>query len=108
MNMFYFWLGIYLWVGHFLALSKTDSSRSDDDNAYLLKNEAPDPGPEMDTVYIPGNAGAPWTKEEIDSTRSGAYLFYVDSQKGGSQMWCRKGVKNPKSCLRRKSMVPDT
>ena len=75
MNMFHFWLGLYLWVGNSLALSKTDSSRTDDDNAYLLKNEAPDPGPEMDTVYIPGNPGAPWTKEEIDSTRCRGHTY---------------------------------
>ena len=75
MNMFYFWLGIYLLAGNSLALIKTDSSRTDDDNAYLLKNEAPDPGPEMDTVYIPGNAGAPWTKEEIDSTRCRGHTY---------------------------------
>ena len=67
--MFQFWLCLCLLVGHALALSKTDSSRTDDDDAYLWKNEAPDPGPEMDTVYIPGTSGAPWTKEEIDSTR---------------------------------------
>ena len=69
--MFHFWLCLLcLLAGHTLALSKTYSSRNDDDDdAYLLKNEAPDPGPEMDTVYIPGNSGAPWTKEEIDSTR---------------------------------------
>ena len=69
------WLCFCLLIGHTLALSKTDSSRTDDDNAYLLKNEAPDPGPEMDTVYIPGNAGAPWTKEEIDSTRCQGHTY---------------------------------
>ena len=75
MNMSHFWLCLCLLAGHTLALSKTYSSRIDDDHAYLLKNEAPDPGPEMDTVYIPGNPGAPWTKEEIDSTRCRGHTY---------------------------------
>ena len=68
--MSHFWLCLCLLAGHSLASSKTVFSRPDDnDDDFLWKNEAPDPGPEMDTVYIKGNSGAPWTKEEIDSTR---------------------------------------
>ena len=44
-----------------------------DDDAYLLKGEQPNPGPEMDTVYIPGTPGAAWTKEEVESTR----LYFI-------------------------------
>ena len=69
--MFHFWLCL-------LCLFAGTYSSRNDDNAYLMKNEAPDPGPEMDTVYIPGNSGAPWTKEEIDSTRlSFIYLIFL-------------------------------
>ena len=74
--MSHFWLCLFLFAGHTLALSETYSSRTDDD-AYLSKFDAPDPGPEMpDTVYIPGTPGAPWSKEEIDSTRL-TILFYL-------------------------------
>ena len=37
--------------------------------AYLTSREDPDPGPALDTVYVPGNPGAAWTEEEIESTR---------------------------------------
>ena len=37
--------------------------------AYLTVDEAPDPGPALDTAYVPGNPGATWTEEEIESTR---------------------------------------
>ena len=37
--------------------------------AYLTTDEAPDPGPVLDSVYVPGNPGAAWTAEEIESTR---------------------------------------
>ena len=30
---------------------------------------APDPYPALDTAYVPGNPGAAWTEEEIESTR---------------------------------------
>ena len=29
----------------------------------------PDPGPTLDTAYVPGNPGAAWTDGEIESTR---------------------------------------
>ena len=29
----------------------------------------PDPGPELDTVYIPGQPGAGWSEEEVTTTR---------------------------------------
>ena len=29
----------------------------------------PDFGPTLDTVYVPGNPGAAWTGDEIESTR---------------------------------------
>ena len=35
----------------------------------ILKGEATNPGPEMDTVYIPGTSGAAWTEEEVKYTR---------------------------------------
>jgi hypothetical protein len=38
-----------------------------------LEGEEPNPGPEMDTVYIPGTLGGAWTKEEVDSTR----LYFI-------------------------------
>ena len=31
---------------------------------------SPDPGPELDTRYVPGSAGAAWSEEEIRSTRA--------------------------------------
>ena len=74
--MSHMWLCFCLLIGHTLALSKTDSSRIDDDS-YLLKGEAPDPGPQMpDTVYIPGTPGGPWSKQEIDSTRLLSFIFF--------------------------------
>ena len=36
---------------------------------YLLYNETPDSGPTLDTAYVPGNPGAAWTGEELESTR---------------------------------------
>ena len=38
-------------------------------SAYLTVDEAPDPGPALDTAYVPGTPGADWTGEEIESTR---------------------------------------
>ena len=32
-------------------------------------DETPDPGPEEDTVYVPGSSGGSWTEEEVASTR---------------------------------------
>ena len=29
----------------------------------------PTPGPSLDSVYVPGTPGAPWTDEEIETTR---------------------------------------
>ena len=66
--LFYFFL-LFAILGHSLALPKKSSSRSEDNEAYLKKGEQPNPGPEMDTVYIPGTPGAAWTKEEVESTR---------------------------------------
>ena len=40
-----------------------------DDNDIMTPDMVPNPGPEMETVYIPGNPGGQWTPEEIDSTR---------------------------------------
>merc|ERR1719192_1984236 len=37
--------------------------------AYLTYETDPDPGPTLDTAYVPGNPGAAWTEEEIESTR---------------------------------------
>ena len=37
--------------------------------AYLTSDQDPDPGPNLDSVYVPGNPGAAWSKEEIESTR---------------------------------------
>ena len=31
---------------------------------------SPDPGPELDTVYVPGSPGAAWSEAEIRSTRA--------------------------------------
>ena len=36
---------------------------------YLTWEEEPDPGPSLDTVYVPGTPGAAWTGEEIERTR---------------------------------------
>ena len=36
---------------------------------YLTVDEAPDPGPTLDTAYVPGHPGAEWTEAEIESTR---------------------------------------
>merc|ERR1719422_2914845 len=36
---------------------------------YMLSSQDPDYGPELDTVYQPGNPGAPWTEYEIQATR---------------------------------------
>jgi len=36
---------------------------------YMTKEEEPTPGPERDTVYVPGNPGGQWTNEEVDATR---------------------------------------
>lgn len=36
---------------------------------YMEVGMEPDPGPTLDTAYVPGTPGADWTEEEIDSTR---------------------------------------
>lgn len=66
--LLYFFLSFGI-LGQSLALAKKSSSRSEDNEAYLLKEDQPNPGPEMDTVYIPGTPGAAWTKEEVETTR---------------------------------------
>ena len=74
--MSHLWLCFSLLIGNTLVLSKTYSSRTDDDEAYLKFWQKPDPGPESpDTIYKPGTPGAPWTKEEIDSTRLNFIFF---------------------------------
>ena len=40
-----------------------------DDDAYMTTDMTPTPGPEKDTVYEPGTSGAPWSNDEVDSTR---------------------------------------
>merc|ERR1719232_487759 len=35
----------------------------------LTKDMSPNPGPELDTVYVPGTPGAPRSEDEIKSTR---------------------------------------
>ena len=37
--------------------------------AYLTTEEAPNPGPDLDSVYVPGRPGAAWTEAELESTR---------------------------------------
>jgi hypothetical protein len=39
------------------------------DSVYMHRDETPDPGPEEDTVYVPGTPGGSWTEEEVASTR---------------------------------------
>ena len=51
------------------CLSTKLGLRSEDDEAVILKGGPTNPGPEMDTVYIPGTPGAKWTKEEVETTR---------------------------------------
>ena len=36
---------------------------------YLTWEEEPDPGPSLDTLYVPGTPGVAWTVEEIENTR---------------------------------------
>ena len=41
----------------------------------LMRMKAkPNPGPNMDTVYIPGTPGGQWSEEEIRITRSVKYI----------------------------------
>lgn len=40
-----------------------------DQFSYMTYDMVPDPGPELDTVYIPGHPGAGWSEQEIASTR---------------------------------------
>ena len=37
--------------------------------AFMEVGMDPDPGPTLDTAYVPGTPGADWTEEEIESTR---------------------------------------
>jgi len=40
------------------------------DGGYMTTDDTPTAGPEMpDTVYVPGTPGAPWTDQEVASTR---------------------------------------
>ena len=52
----------------FLTLTLTTSSLCLD-YAHLHSDEAPTPGPDLDTAYEPGKPGAAWTEEELESTR---------------------------------------
>ena len=61
---------VYLVTAMFLLFPfLTLSSASLLSPAYLTVDEAPDPGPALDTAYVPGNPGAAWTEGEIESTR---------------------------------------
>ena len=40
-----------------------------DQFSYMTYDMVPDPGPELDTVYTPGHAGAGWSEHEIATTR---------------------------------------
>ena len=46
---------------------------------YMTKEEEPNPGPERDTVYVPGTPGGQWTNEEVDATRSLTFSFSLFS-----------------------------
>ena len=35
----------------------------------MTTDMTPNPGPDMDTVYVPGTPGGQWTADEIDITR---------------------------------------
>ena len=35
----------------------------------MTSDMSPDPGPSLDTVYVPGRPGADWTDAEVESTR---------------------------------------
>ena len=35
----------------------------------LRSGTSPDPGPTLDSVYVPGSPGADWTDEEVHVTR---------------------------------------
>ena len=35
----------------------------------MTKDMTPNPGPEMDTAYVPGTPGGQWSEEEIEITR---------------------------------------
>ena len=35
----------------------------------ITKDMTPNPGPEMDTAYVPGTPGGQWSEEEIEITR---------------------------------------
>ena len=36
----------------------------------MSKEEIPSPGPELESVYVPGTPGAPWTKGEVTTMRT--------------------------------------
>ena len=35
----------------------------------MTHDMVPDPGPQLDTAYVPGQSGAAWGEEEIKTTR---------------------------------------
>ena len=35
----------------------------------MTNDMIPTPGPSLDSVYVPGTPGAPWTDEEVETTR---------------------------------------
>ena len=36
----------------------------------MSKEETPSPGPELESVYVPGTPGAPWTRGEVTTMRT--------------------------------------
>ena len=36
----------------------------------MSKEEIPSPGPELESVYMPGTPGAPWTRGEVTTMRT--------------------------------------
>ena len=36
----------------------------------MSKEEIPSPGPELESVYVPGTPGAPWTRGEVTTMRT--------------------------------------
>ena len=54
----------------FISLVASEAPNYDDLIATLITTDmTPTPGPEMDTVYVPGTPGGQWSPEEIDFTR---------------------------------------
>ena len=71
--------------------------------AYLTSREDPDPGPALDTVYVPGNPGAAWTEEEIESTRLRILQAIHPDWEVKKEMY-GKGEKNKKGATENRIM----